>query len=133
MLIKAPIVLINGTFNIVHAGHCELFEFASRYGYLIVGTNSDRYVYAKYKRKSIKEEFRVKVLKSIKYIDKVILFEEDNACNLLKEIKPNYYIKGPDYIGKEFPEQEVCDNLGINIIYHKSNKILSSSKILNIF
>lgn len=124
---------MNGTFNIVHAGHCELFEFASKYGYLIVGTNSDRYVYAKYKRKSIKEEFRVKVLKSIKYVDEVIVFEEDNASNLLKKIKPNYYIKGPDYIGKEFPEQEVCNKLGINIIYHKTNKILDSSKILNLF
>lgn len=124
---------MNGTFNIVHAGHCELFEFASRYGYLIVGTNSDRYVYAKYKRKSIKEELRVKVLKSIKYIDEVIVFEEDNASNLLKKIKPNYYIKGPDYIGKTFPEQEICNKLGINIIYHKTNKILNSSKILNLF
>ena len=48
---KPPIVLVNGTFNIVHAGHCELFEFASRYGDLIVGINSDRYVYDKYKQK----------------------------------------------------------------------------------
>lgn len=133
MVTKPPIVLVNGTFNIVHAGHCELFEFASKYGYLIVGVNSDEYVYTKYKNKSIKEDFRVKVLKSIKYIDKVILFEEKNACKLLKKIKPNYYIKGPDYIGQDFLEKEVCKELNINIIYQKTNKILSSSKILNIF
>lgn len=125
--------MVNGTFNIVHAGHCELFEFASKYGDLIVGVNSDRYVYAKYKEKSIKQEFRVKVLESIKYINKVILFEEDNACRLLKEIKPNYYIKGPDYLEKDFAEKELCKNLNINIVYQDVNKILSSSKILNIF
>ena len=124
---------MNGTFNIVHAGHCELFEFASKYGDLIVGINSDRYVYNKYKLKSIKEEFRVKVLKSIKQIKEVVVFEEDDAVELIKKVKPTYYIKGPDYIGKEFPEQEICDKLGINIIYQKTNKILSSSKILNLF
>lgn len=124
---------MNGTFNIVHAGHCELFEFASKYGDLIVGVNSNRYVYAKYKEKGIKQEFRVKVLESIKYIKNVILFEDDNACKLLKEIKPDYYIKGPDYINKNFAEKELCKDLNINIIYHKTNKILSSSVILNIF
>ena len=133
MVTKPPIVLVNGTFNIVHAGHCELFEFASKYGDLIVGVNSDRYVYAKYKEKGIKQEFRVKVLESIKYINKVILFEENNACRLLKELKPNYYIKGPDYLGKDFAEKQLCKDLSINIIYQDANKILSSSKILNIF
>lgn len=133
MLIKAPVVLINGTFNIVHAGHCELFEFASKYGKVFVGINGDKYVKNKYKEKAIPLNERLKVLYCNKYIYKTIVFEEENACELLKRIKPKYYIKGPDYSNKHYAEIKTAKELNIKIIIHKAEKINSSSKILNIF
>lgn len=133
MLIKAPVVLINGTFNIVHAGHCELFEFAFKYGNVFVGINGDEYVKNKYKEKAIPVNERIQVLSSNKYIHKVIVFEEENACELLKRVRPKYYIKGPDYLNKDYPEIKTAKELNINIIIHERIKINSSSKILNIF
>lgn len=133
MLIKAPVVLINGTFNIVHAGHCELFEFASKYGNVFVGVNGEKYVKEKYKEKAIPVKERVQVLSSNKYIYKVLVFEEENACELLRKVRPKYYIKGPDYLNKDYPEIETAKELNIKIIIHEADKINSSSKILNIF
>ena len=41
-------VLVTGTFNVMHAGHVELLEFASRFGRVTVGLNADSYLYSKY-------------------------------------------------------------------------------------
>ena len=106
------IIFTNGCFDILHIGHISLLEHAKSLGdYLIVGINSDDSV-RKLKgpnRPINKEDNRKKVLESIKYVDQVVIFNEETPYNLIKKIMPDIIVKGGDYnkenvVGKEFAE-----------------------------
>lgn len=125
-----PNVLVNGTFNIIHAGHIELFKYASSLGNLIVAVNDDPYLLKKYGSKAITIDNRLSVIESIKYVSQTIVFSENNCCKLLELIKPNIYIKGPDYKDIEIPEYKTCLNYNIKYIVMNDTKILSSSILL---
>ena len=98
-------VFTNGCFDILHRGHVELFRYCSQLaipamgGSVIVGINSDESV-RRLKGDSrpinnVKD--RMFLLQSIKYVDQVIVFEEDTPYELIKEIKPQTLVKGGDY------------------------------------
>ena len=53
------------------------------------------------------------MLESIRYVDKVIIFEEDTPLRLIEEIKPDIIVKGGDYkpedvVGNEIAEVVIC-------------------------
>jgi len=125
-------VLVTGTFNICHSGHIRLFEFASTFGDVVVGINSDPYLWKKYgSDKTIPLDKRVYVLNSIKYISKVVVFTEDHPGKLIEKIKPNFYVKGPDYIKKELPEQFSIDKVHCKLIIQNIKKENSTSSIIS--
>ena len=70
------IIWTNGCFDILHRGHIELFKYAKSLGdKLIVGVDSDKKVRKdKGKGRPINNlEDRVEILRSIKYIDNIIV------------------------------------------------------------
>ena len=94
------LVFTNGCFDIIHRGHIELLKYAKSFGdKLIVGLNSDESV------KSLKgpnrpiqnQEDRKSILEAIRWVDEVVIFEEETPINLIKSIKPNIIVKGGDY------------------------------------
>ena len=94
-------VWTNGCFDIIHRGHIELFKYAKSFGdELAVGLDSDEKVI---KDKGIGRPFnnvndRKEVLTAIKYIDKVIIF--DDTADLEKTIeqyKPDIMVIGSDW------------------------------------
>ncbi len=94
------IVFTNGCFDILHRGHIEILKKAKKKGdILIVGLNSDKSIrkIKGNKRPIIKERDRAKILDSIKYVDYVILFDEETPYGLIKEIRPDVLVKGADY------------------------------------
>ena len=106
------IIFTNGCFDIMHVGHVSLLEYAKSLGdYLIVGLNSDKSV------KRLKgdtrpinnEQDRKKILQSLKYVDEVIIFDEDTPLELIKKIKPNIIVKGGDYIKEQVVGHELAD------------------------
>jgi len=124
-------VLVSGTFNICHSGHIRLFEFAKSFGELIVGINSDPYLWEKYgKEKTISLERRVYVLNAIKYIDKVIVFTEPHPGKLIESIRPSFYIKGPDYLNKELPEYFSIEKVNCKLIIQPGEKENSASLLV---
>ena len=92
---------VNGCFDILHIGHKRLFEFAkNNCDYLIVGIDSDQRV------KELKGDSRPlncqydrkEMLESIKYIDKVEIFNsEKELINLVKVHHPAVMFVGSDY------------------------------------
>jgi D-beta-D-heptose 7-phosphate kinase/D-beta-D-heptose 1-phosphate adenosyltransferase len=93
-------IFTNGVFDIIHAGHIRLFIWAKDQGdKLIVGLNSDEST-RRLKgegRPVNKQDDRVFLLNSIRYIDEVIIFDEDTPYELIKRIKPYMIVKGSDY------------------------------------
>lgn len=94
------VVFTNGCFDIIHRGHIEYLKQSALLGNkLIVGINSDASVKklkGKY-RPINKQEDRVEVLKAIRYVDEVFVFNEDTPYELIKKIKPDIITKGGDY------------------------------------
>ena len=107
------IVFTNGCFDIIHSGHIKYLEEAKNCGdILVVGINSDSSV-KKLKgpdRPIINESDRVKVLSSIKYVDFVLVFNDETPLKLIKLIRPDVLVKGGDYknksiVGRSFAKE----------------------------
>jgi len=123
-------VLVTGTFNILHPGHIRLLEFASRYGLVTVGINADPYLKKKYGDHALPLVDRTYVLNSIKHVDSVIAFMEEDPSSLVKRLKPKIYIKGPDYSGVELPEENACKQVGAHIIIQPAAKEYNSGELV---
>lgn len=109
------IVLTNGCFDIIHAGHIKYLEKAAAYGdCLIVGLNTDASI-KRWKDKNrpiIPEEERAAVLDALKPVDYVVLFDETNAEKLLEKVMPDVYVKGGDYTLETLPEAKTLKRCG---------------------
>lgn len=96
------IVFTSGTFDILHYGHINLLKKAAEKGVVIVGLNvtkNGKPTYYTY-------EEREKMLKAIKYVDKVVpIREQRDKFRYLKDV--DLFVIGSDYIGYEdIPEIE---------------------------
>ncbi len=94
------IVFTNGCFDLIHSGHIHYIKEAKSLGdVLIIGINSDDSI-KKLKgsnRPINNQEDRKFVLESIKYVDFVEIFYEENPQSIIEEIKPNILVKGGDW------------------------------------
>ncbi len=104
------VVFTNGCFDILHACHVRIIEFAKSKGdILILGINSDASI-KRLKgpsRPVNKEKDRQIVVSALQAVDAVVLFKEDTPLNLIKIIKPDILVKGADYttenvVGREY-------------------------------
>tara|TARA_R100000008_G_scaffold86902_1_gene82673 strand:- start:12467 stop:12874 length:408 start_codon:yes stop_codon:yes gene_type:complete len=109
---KMKVVFTNGCFDILHRGHVELLSFCKQIGgKVIVGINSDASV------KRLKGESRPFnsqgdrkfMLESCKYVDEVVVFEEDTPYELINEIKPDIVVKGGDYKKQEVVGSDLAE------------------------
>jgi rfaE bifunctional protein nucleotidyltransferase chain/domain len=111
------IVTTNGCFDILHLGHIETFRIAKQYGnYLIVCLNSDDSV-RRLKgegRPVHNQDYRKRMLESIRYVDEVKVFNEDDPRKILDEIKPMVHIKSKT--GYKGIEKEVVERNGGKIV-----------------
>ena len=112
------VVCTNGCFDILHVGHVRYLKKTKSFGdYSIVLLNSDKSV------KSIKgptrpvnnENDRAEILSALRYVDYVVLFDEDSPKNLLDEIKPDVYTKGADYTMETLPEADIMRKNGTRV------------------
>lgn len=94
------IVTLNGSFDLLHAGHLHILEEARRQGdVLVVGLNSDASVrrYKSADRPLIGEADRARMLLALRCVDYVHVFDEDAPMAFLGEIKPDVHVNGPEY------------------------------------
>ena len=122
---------LSGTFDLFHIGHLNLLRRAKACcDYLVVGVHKD----ASHKGKStfISFEERCEIVKSIKYVDKVIPSEKDDCDVYLKGIvKYDYLFVGSDYKGTErFNRYEqIFADKGVEIVYFPYTQGTSSSQL----
>jgi rfaE bifunctional protein nucleotidyltransferase chain/domain len=96
------IVLTNGVFDLVHAGHVRYLQEARGLGgALLVGLNSDASTRRLKgpKRPLVPEAERAEVLCALECVDGVTIFEESTASELVALLRPELYAKGGDYAG----------------------------------
>ena len=128
------IVFTNGCFDIIHSGHLDLLKEARSYGdKLLVGLNSDKSI-SKLKgpeRPIIGQSERKKILSALKYVDEVIIFNEENPLKLIKKLKPSILVKGADYTKEQVIGGEFVESYGGQIKLVKLAKGKSTSNIIN--
>ncbi len=94
------IVMTNGCFDILHAGHIKYLEEAKALGdTLIIAINDDESVVRlKGKHRPINPlSDRMKVLDGLASSDFIVPFGEDTPIELINLIKPDILVKGGDY------------------------------------
>jgi len=112
------VIFTNGCFDILHTGHVQLLKeckkLAGDNGKVIVGLNSDTSV-KKLKGESRPindQESRKLLLESLRFVDEVIIFEEETPELLIEKIRPDILVKGGDYsidqiVGKQYAKKVV--------------------------
>lgn len=130
----AKIVVTNGCFDVLHAGHIHLLEKARQLGdYLIVLLNSDKSV------KRLKGPDRpincaldrATVLSALECVDLVFIFNETEITPWITRIKPAAWAKGGDYTLRKLNRNEVraARKVGCKICLTRHIKGLSTSKL----
>ena len=94
------LVFTNGCFDILHAGHVTYLQFARAQGdALCIGLNSDASVRRNKgpTRPIVSEDDRAKLLACLRFVDYVVLFDEDEPKDLIAKILPDVLVKGKDW------------------------------------
>lgn len=109
------IVTLNGSFDLMHAGHLHMIYEASKLGdVLIIGLNSDPSIKA-YKSKDrpiIPLEYRLQMMTAIQFVDYVTWFHETDPRELLTLIKPDIHVNGSEYGENCIEAETVISNGG---------------------
>ena len=103
------LVVTNGCFDLLHAGHVSYLQAARNSGdALLVGLNGDASVRAlKGADRPINVEHdRARVLAALEAVDGVCIFPERTATRFLSLAQPDVYVKGGDYtVARLNPEE----------------------------
>ncbi len=135
---KKKIVLCHGVFDLVHIGHLSHFRSAKNLGdFLIVSLTRSKFIKKGPGRPLFNDEERYSFLKQISIIDEVIFSEVPSSIDVLEMIKPDFYVKGPDYKNnlddktkKIYLEKKIVKKFGGKIAY-TDDQTFSSSNIIN--
>jgi D-beta-D-heptose 7-phosphate kinase/D-beta-D-heptose 1-phosphate adenosyltransferase len=112
------VVLTNGNFDVLHAGHVGYLKAARAAGdVLVVGVNSDVEVRRQKGagRPIFSEQDRATVLAELVSVDLVTVFDEPTADALILSVRPDLYVKGGDYHPEEINERETLRALGVPV------------------
>ena len=126
------IATLNGSFDLLHAGHLFiLFEASKQADILIVALNSDRSI-RKYKspnRPIITLDFRLQLIAAIEFVDLVTWFEETDPRNLIELVRPDVHVNGAEY-GEQCIEAETVKKVGDRLHLVPRVGGLSTSQVL---
>lgn len=132
----STIVLANGCFDVLHAGHVRYLEGARALGdVLVVGINSDTQV-AKLKgegRPILPERDRAEIVASLEKVNLVTIFDEPTVTELLLALRPDIHAKGTDYTEETVPERDVVRSYGGRVAIVGDPKDHSTSQLIGSF
>lgn len=127
---KRKKIWVNGCFDVLHVGHIRLLEFASRFGDVRVGLDTDERI------KELKGggrpyntlETRIEIMRAIRYVKEVVTFSSlEEQMLRVKEYMPDIMIKGDEYEGTDIPGAEYAKELMFfkKVEGHSTTNILS--------
>ncbi len=134
-----PLVLTNGCFDLIHAGHVRYLKAARELGRsLVVGLNSDSSVQqikpsrpGVPPRPIVPEDQRAEVVAALSAVSAVVLFSENTAEALVQALKPDIYVKGGDYSLEALPEAQIVLGYGGRVELVEVEVPSSTTAIIN--
>lgn len=120
-----------GTFDLLHIGHINILERCKKMNNgdntVIVGISSDKFSYEKKSRYPyFNENSRIKILKSLKFVDEVFLEESfDKKEEYLKKHNADVLVMGSDWEGKFDMYNNIC-----KVVYLPRTPDISTTNII---
>ena len=130
------VALCHGVFDLLHPGHIQHFNAARELAdVLIVSVTADQYVNKGPGRPLFNHDIRAQTLAAIENIDYIIICENSTAIKVIEEIKPDFYVKGSDYISESDDVTGMISKERLAVekhggITHFTDEITSSSSML---
>jgi D-beta-D-heptose 7-phosphate kinase/D-beta-D-heptose 1-phosphate adenosyltransferase len=131
---KKPTVMVSGGFDPVHAGHIRMIRDAANFGDVIVIANSDDWLYRKKGFVFMDFNQRAEILNAIKGVISVDSVDDTDGtvCEAIRRLKPDFFANGGDRGRSNTPEQAVCEELGVKLLWGVGGdkKLASSSDLV---
>ena len=128
-------IMVSGGFDPVHIGHIKMIEEASKWGTVIVAINSDEWLMRKKGYVFMPWAERAEVIKEFASVYIVTHFDDsdDTACDAIRKFRPDAFANGGDRKKENTPEMDLCDDLGIQMLWGigGKDKPQSSSWLVN--
>lgn len=132
------VVQSHGVFDLLHLGHIRHFEEAKKMGdVLVVTLTRDEFVNKGPHRPAFNHDLRAEAIAALGAVDYVAVNAGPLAVEAIKLLKPNIYVKGPDYkdsdkdiTGGIVPEADAVRSVGGEIRF-TDDVTFSSSNLLN--
>jgi rfaE bifunctional protein nucleotidyltransferase chain/domain len=127
------IILANGCFDLIHAGHVRYLAGAKALGgKLLVAVNSDKQVRGLKGngRPLMSEAERAEIIASFRFVDAVTVFDEPTVEEIIRLIRPDFHAKGTDYTTDSVPEREIVREYGGQVAIVGDPKDHSSTELL---
>ena len=128
------IVLTNGCFDLLHAGHIRLFGASKDLGdVLIVALDDDQSVreLKGASRPVITAPERVKILSAIDSVDYVTVFATSDLLSVIRAVRPDVLAKGSNYESTQVLGRELVEELGGRVELVPLSEDISTSRIIN--
>ena len=131
---ERPTIMVSGGFDPVHAGHIRMIRAAAKYGDVVVIANSDAWLHNKKGFVFMDFHQRSEILNAIKGVILVDSVDDSDGtvCEAIRRIRPTYFANGGDRGKHNTPEQNVCDELGIEMLWSVGGdeKVAASSELV---
>ncbi|MDZ4277591.1 MAG: D-glycero-beta-D-manno-heptose 1-phosphate adenylyltransferase [Dehalococcoidia bacterium] len=129
------VVMTNGCFDLLHVGHVRYLRRARALGdALIVAVNDDNSVreLKGHGRPIVPEAERAEIVASLGFVNCATLFPEPTACNIVRSLRPDVYVKGGDYgvCAKSLPEAAVVAEYGGMVVLLEFEPGASTTSII---
>lgn len=128
MIAGKTVVYTSGTFDMLHANHIKMIEYARSLGdILIVGVNTDELVESYKSQPIIPFEERIALVKALKYPDIVIPQKSLDHKDKVKKLHFDVFVVGDDWVGK----YDYLKEQGVDVIYFPYGDGVSSTNLRN--
>jgi D-beta-D-heptose 7-phosphate kinase / D-beta-D-heptose 1-phosphate adenosyltransferase len=127
------IVLTNGCFDLLHAGHIRLFAASRAHGDVLVVALDDDASVRELKgrgRPVIAAEERVRILSALDSVDYVVVFPTRRLERVIEAVRPDVLTKGSNYENDTVIGRERVERLGGRVVLIPVTAGLSSSRII---
>ena len=131
---KNKTVMVSGGFDPIHVGHVRMIQEAAKHGDVIVVANSDAWLKRKKGYIFMPWEERTEIILSMRGVLDVLPVDDSDGtvCDALRRYNPTCFANGGDRGAKNTPEMQVCEDLGIEMLWEVGGgKIQSSSDLVN--
>tara|TARA_R100000900_G_scaffold40317_1_gene33049 strand:+ start:1954 stop:2439 length:486 start_codon:yes stop_codon:yes gene_type:complete len=134
---EKPTIMVSGGFDPVHVGHIRMILEASQHGDVIIIANTDQWLHRKKGFVFMEWTRRAEILNAIKGVILVDSVDDRDGtvCEAIRRLKPTYFANGGDRGKSNTPEQDVCEELGIELLWGIGGdyKADASSDLVNRF